>query len=45
MKDFFSIIGKGLLWLVILALAFAGPVFWFLADVGIWKKILGLFGI
>lgn len=45
MKDFFSLIGKVIMWIAIIALAFAGPVFWFLADVEIFKKILGLFGI
>lgn len=44
MKDLLSMIGKGVLWIVILLLSVAGPIMWLLVDLGIWKKILSLFG-
>lgn len=45
MKDLFSLVGKALLWIIILALSLIGPIMWLLADIGIWKKILSIFGI
>ena len=45
MKDLFSLVGKALLWTIILALSLIGPIMWLLADIGIWKKILSIFGI
>ena len=45
MKELLSMIGKGALWIVILLLSVAGPIMWLLADIGIWKKILSIFGI
>lgn len=45
MKRMFSALGTVLLWVVIIVLAFIGPVSWFFVDVGIWKKILSLFGL
>lgn len=45
MKSLFSALGKVLLGIAIVTLAFIGPVSWFFVDVGIWKKILSVFGL
>jgi hypothetical protein len=45
MKDMFVTTGKALLGIIVIALSLAGPVMWLIADVGIWKKILSIFGL
>lgn len=44
-KDLFSLLGKGILWIVILFLSFVGPIMWLLVDFGLWKKMLSWFGM